>query len=143
MEEREIFSSGHAVKVNVGPEGFHVAQNSVQIPGPTVSPAPATSPAPAPIPARAIATAGNTEGKKKRGRPRKYESAGRAALSPVPISASVLLTGDYSSLKRGGGKPFQSNMKSFKFDFGGARPGRKITAFTVAFAVNNNFFLIL
>lgn len=133
MEEREIFSSGHAVKVNVGPEGFHVAQNSVLIPGPTVSPAP--------VPARA--TAGNTEGKKKRGRPRKYESAGRAALSPVPISASVPLTGDYSSLKRGGGKPFQSNMKSFKFDFGGARPGRKITAFTVAFAVNNNFFLIL
>lgn len=39
------------------------------------------------------------EGKKKRGRPRKYGADGNSALSPMPISASIPLTGggDYSS----------------------------------------------
>ncbi|CAL0333212.1 unnamed protein product [Lupinus luteus] len=53
-----------------------------------------------------------TEGKKKRGRPRKYGPDGKVAavaraLSPMPISASIPLTGQLSAWKRGIGKPVE------------------------------------
>ncbi|KAK1361014.1 AT-hook motif nuclear-localized protein [Heracleum sosnowskyi] len=70
--------------------------------GDSVSPvaAPATAP-------EGVAVAGETpvtmEGKKKRGRPRKYGADGNLALSPMPISASIPLSGggDYSSSNKG------------------------------------------
>ncbi|XP_020221312.1 AT-hook motif nuclear-localized protein 6 [Cajanus cajan] len=133
MEEREIFSSGHVVKVVEAPQSFHVALNSVQFPGPTVE-----SPVPAPAPASApVVTSGSTDGKKKRGRPRKYGPDGKLALSPMPISASIPLTGDFSSWKRGRGKPYESIKKSFKFyevEGQGAGPGDGI-----AYSVGANF----
>ncbi|XP_027358621.1 AT-hook motif nuclear-localized protein 7 [Abrus precatorius] len=133
MEEREIFSPGHAVKANEAPESFHVALNSVQFSGPTAE-SPLPAPPTAPVSAVAVTT-GSTEGKKKRGRPRKYGPDGRLALSPMPISASIPLTADFSGWKRGRGKPLESIKKSYKFyDFEGAGPGDGI-----AYSVGANF----
>ncbi|KAK7270792.1 hypothetical protein RJT34_26214 [Clitoria ternatea] len=143
MEERDIFSSGHAVKVVEAPESFHVALNTLQFGGPTVNspapaPAPVTAPAPTPVPASVSGepvTSGSTEGKKKRGRPRKYGPDGKVALSPMPISSSIPLTGDFSGWKRGRGKPLDSLKKSFKFyDTEGAGQGDGI-----AYSVGANF----
>ena len=52
-------------------------------------------------------------GKKKRGRPRKYQPDGMAnmALSPTPISASAPISGTFSSGKRGRGRPVGSENK--------------------------------
>lgn len=73
-----------------------------------------------------VTPAGSTEGKKKRGRPRKYGPDGkpRMALSPMPISASIPLTGgDYSGWKNGsGGRPVDSFKKKHKLEFGS--PGK-------------------
>ncbi|RDX98662.1 AT-hook motif nuclear-localized protein 6 [Mucuna pruriens] len=129
MEEREIFSSGHAVKVVEAPQSFHVALDSVQFSGPTVEP-------PAPVSTPAV-TPGSMEGKKKRGRPRKYGPDGKVALSPMPISSSIPLTGDFSAWKKGRGKPLESIKKSFKFyevQGQGAGPG-----YGIAYSVGANF----
>ncbi|KAK7283702.1 hypothetical protein RIF29_13416 [Crotalaria pallida] len=115
MEEREIFGSGHVIKGDGATESFHVAprtENSIQFSG-------TASELPAPAPAGAVATPG-TDGKKKRGRPRKYGPDGKLAapamaLSPMPISSSIPLTGQFSAWKRGRGKPFESIKKSHKF----------------------------
>lgn len=173
MEERDIFSSGHPVKVVEAPHDFHVALNSVQFSGPTLdSPAPVSAPIPvsapvplntpvpmntpvplntpvslnAPIPVSApvpvsapMVTTSSTDGKKKRGRPRKYGPDGKVALSPMPISASIPLTGDFSAWKRGRGKPLESSIKkSFKFyEVDVAGPGIKRLHFdSYIFALN-------
>lgn len=109
MEEREIFGSGHAVNVNQAPPGFNLAQNTLNFAG-------STGELPAPVLA-----AGGVEVKKKRGRPRKTESGSKPALSPMPISASIPLTGDFSGWKSGGGggvggKPFESIKKPLKLN---------------------------
>ncbi|PWA47227.1 PPC domain-containing protein [Artemisia annua] len=61
-----------------------------------------------------------TPGKKKMGRPRKYGPDGKplAALSPMPISASIPVSGDYSGWKHTQGKSVSSTKKKQKFDFG-------------------------
>ena len=61
-----------------------------------------------------------TPGKKKMGRPRKYGPDGKpsAALSPMPISASIPVSGDYSGWKHSQGKSVSSIRKKQKFDFG-------------------------
>jgi hypothetical protein len=56
--------------------------------------------------------------KKKRGRPRKYVPDGTVAtaLSPMPISSSIPLTGEFSAWKRGRGRPNESIKKPHKHD---------------------------
>ncbi|XP_004495426.1 AT-hook motif nuclear-localized protein 7-like [Cicer arietinum] len=109
MEERENFGGGNAVVGGEVPVSFHVApriENNLDFSMATV---PASSPAM----------------KKKRGRPRKYGPDGKAvpgavtALSPMPISSSIPLTGEFSGWKRGRGRPVESIKKSslFKYDF--------------------------
>ena len=71
------------------------------------------------------AAAGGTEGKKKRGRPRKYAPDG--TLSPTPISASIPLTGDFSAWKQGRGRPIDSFKKKHKLVF--ETPGKIHSSF--------------
>ncbi|KNA17718.1 hypothetical protein SOVF_077350 [Spinacia oleracea] len=58
--------------------------------------------------------------KKKRGRPRKYgpdgAAAAAAALSPMPISASIPLSGDFSGWKQPRARPFQNIKKAHKVE---------------------------
>lgn len=64
-----------------------------------------------------IAAAPSTEGKKKRGRPRKYPADGAiVALSPMPISASIPFTGDYSTWKKGSERRANSSKKKHKLE---------------------------
>jgi hypothetical protein len=110
MEERENFGAVNAVVGNEVPVSFQAApriENNLDF-------SMATVPSPATVPAL----------KKKRGRPRKYGPDGKpapgvvTALSPMPISSSIPLTGEFSAWKRGRGKPVESIKKSsFKFDF--------------------------
>lgn len=131
MEEKESFGSGLAVKVNEAPVSYHVAStndNSGQFARGPEAPAPApvsvAATAPATTTATAMATPG-TEVKKKRGRPRKYGPDGKMALalSPMPISSSIPLTGDFSGWKRGRGRPIESIKKSYKFEYESPGPG--------------------
>lgn len=115
MEEKESSGSGVAVTVSSeeAPESYRVAprsENSAQFsgPGPTMAapaPAPAQTTSPPPVTAAAAPT-GTDVMKKKRGRPRKYGPDGTVALalSPMPISSSIPLTGEFSSWKRGRGR---------------------------------------
>ena len=74
------------------------------------------------------------EGKKKRGRPRKYGPVGTmtAALSPMPISASIPFSGDFSGWKPQPAaklKPFQPVKKAQTLEF--PSTGIKIYLLTV------------
>lgn len=126
MEEKESSASGVAVKGEEAPDGFRVAprtENPTQLAGtPTIV---AASPVSVAVP--------STEGKKKRGRPRKYgpdgakagagagavagAKAASLALSPMPISSSIPLTGEFSAWKRGRGRPVDSVKKSHKSEY--------------------------
>ncbi|KAE9592632.1 hypothetical protein Lal_00028737 [Lupinus albus] len=94
---------------------------------------------PAVAPVSAVVTPA-TEGKKKRGRPRKYGPDGKVAavaraLSPMPISASIPMAGQFSAWKRGRGKPIESVNKSYKFyevEYAGQGEG-------IAYSVGANF----
>ncbi|KAI9076705.1 hypothetical protein K1719_041345 [Acacia pycnantha] len=159
MEEKDSFFSGLTVKANDVPESHHVtprSENYGLFGGPTgASPAPVPAPAPntaptsspasarAPVPVSApepvsvgAATGSTDVVKKKRGRPRKYGPDGKLALalSPMPISSSIPLTGDFSMWKRGRGRPVESVKKSFKCDFESPGPGDGI-----AYSVGANF----
>ncbi|XP_071732194.1 AT-hook motif nuclear-localized protein 6 isoform X2 [Rutidosis leptorrhynchoides] len=83
-----------------------VSREEISI-GSTVAPAPP----PPPPPADSVI--------KKRGRPRKYGPDGKptATLSPMPISASIPITGDYTGWKRNQGKPLTSVKRKQKLDF--------------------------
>ncbi|KAK7268956.1 hypothetical protein RIF29_21668 [Crotalaria pallida] len=126
MEGKENFGVAHTVVGVEAPDSFHVApriENNLDFSRATVVPA-------APSPA--------TDGKKKRGRPRKYGPDGKAAalaLSPMPISSSIPLTGDFSAWKRGRGRPLESIKKStYKYDVESSGPGEGI-----AYSVGANF----
>ena len=114
MEEKEgMNSSGVTVKGDEVPESFRIApssENPSQISGSTVAATEAT-----PISVAAPAS----EVKKKRGRPRKYGADGSltTALSPMPISASIPLTGDFSAWKQNRGRSADSFKKKHKLDF--------------------------
>lgn len=124
MEEKESSASGvAAVTVTSSedvPESYRVAprsENSAQFGGPTMAAAPAQTTA-SPSPVTAAAAPPGTEVKKKRGRPRKYGPDGTVALalSPMPISSSIPLTGEFSAWKRGRGRPVDSVKKSHKYE---------------------------
>lgn len=116
MEEKENSSSGGiAISVSGGEE----APESYRLAPRTESPNPPAQFGVVPaIPAQqqaspATGTVGPEVVKKKRGRPRKYGPDGTVslALSPMPISASIPLSGgEFSTWKRGRGRP--SNAES-------------------------------
>ncbi|KAM1069946.1 hypothetical protein ACFX13_001848 [Malus domestica] len=116
MEEKDNkLVSGVAVSGEQAPENYRIAprtENPSPSGGPTTVVAPMTSPM--------SLTGTGTDGKKKRGRPRKYGPDSKpvrsSALSPMPISSSILLPGEFSAWKRGRGKPVDSIKKSHKHD---------------------------
>lgn len=115
MEEKEgINGSGVTVRGDEAPQSYRVeprVENSGNFDGSAAPPAAAAATPPS-----------AADGKKKRGRPRKYAAGGGAivALSPMPISASIPLTGDYSGWKQSGGRPVDSFKKKHKLDFANA-----------------------
>ncbi|XVE64111.1 hypothetical protein DITRI_Ditri07aG0075500 [Diplodiscus trichospermus] len=129
MEGKEGPTPGVTVKRDEAPEGYHVApktENPISYAGPTMQ---ATA---APAGSVAAAPAG-TEMKKKRGRPRKYAPDGSLAmtLSPMPLSSSIPLTGEFSSWKGGRGRSVETVKKSHKYEFESS-PGDRIAYFVGA-----------
>ena len=146
MEAKEgiALSSGVTVKAEEAPDGFRMEprnENSTPSPNPkpdlnqnnnhdpNLDSNSNTNPSPNPNPGQLGApqvgaspvSAGCTVtgGKKKRGRPRKYAPDGTlaTALSPMPISSSIPLTGDYSAWKRGRGRPLESVKKHHNCEY--------------------------
>ncbi|CAI9092093.1 OLC1v1027243C2 [Oldenlandia corymbosa var. corymbosa] len=131
MEEKEGMNSG-GFTVTTGSEAsesFRIepsAENPGQLSGSAVKSSEVT-----PI----SAASPTTEAKKRRGRPRKYAPDGSVpvALSPMPISASIPLSGDYSSWKQNSrGRHVDSYKKKHKPEVETPGPG-------VAYSVGANF----
>ncbi|MCD7460763.1 hypothetical protein HAX54_044377 [Datura stramonium] len=125
MEEKEgVNSSGVTVKGDEAPESYRVAprneSNNIEFSGSIVAATP-------------VSVTEETN-KKKRGRPRKYGPDGKVAgaLSPMPISASIPLTGDFSAWKNSGSRPVDSFKKKNKFEV--ETPGERM-----AYSVGANF----
>ncbi|VVA10980.1 PREDICTED: AT-hook motif nuclear-localized [Prunus dulcis] len=113
MEEKDNLVSGVAVSGEEAPDTYRIAprnENPSPSGGPTMAAAATASP-------MSLALT-STEVKKKRGRPRKYgpDKTVSSALSPMPISSSIPLTGEFSAWKRGRGRPVDSVKKSHKYD---------------------------
>lgn len=129
MEEKEGMSSaGVTVKGDEAPESFRVVpsgENPSQMSGSIVAATEAT-----PI----SVAAPTAEVKKKRGRPRKYGADGSlsTALSPMPISASIPLSGDFSAWKPSRGRSVDSFKKKHKLE--SESPGER-----VSYSVGANF----
>ncbi|THG18369.1 hypothetical protein TEA_014390 [Camellia sinensis var. sinensis] len=129
MEGKEGINSS---RVTVAPESYGMAvrsENPSQSSGSAVvAPVAVTAATPVSV------VAPGTAGKKKRGRPKKYGPDGslRVALSPMPISASIPLTGDFSAWKQGGGRPIDSFKKKHKLEF-------ETLGERVAYSVGANF----
>ncbi|KAJ9164090.1 hypothetical protein P3X46_023705 [Hevea brasiliensis] len=150
MEAKEGISSGVTVKGIHAPESFRVAprnENSVPNLNPIPNPIPNSNPNPNPTPnsnpspnsshfggptVTSLPASAGTEVKKKRGRPKKYGPDGTLALalSPMPISSSIPLTGELSAWKRGRGRPLESAKKQYKYEYDSA--GERIAYFVGA-----------
>lgn len=130
MEEKESSDFGVAVRDVEAPDSFRVEQRSDNSnpspnpnPNPNLNPSQLDEPIMAPVateasPMPVSAAMPSTEMKKKRGRPRKYGPDGAPlALSPMPISSSIPLTGDFPNWKKGRGKPTELIKKSHKYEF--------------------------
>lgn len=113
MEEKEgLNGSELPARGDEAPESYRV-DSSVENFNPSGG---STAPPVAAAPVSAAAP--STEGKKKRGRPRKYASDGAiVALCPMPISASIPFTGDYSAWKPSSERPVDSSKKKQKLEF--------------------------
>ncbi|XP_056160201.1 AT-hook motif nuclear-localized protein 3 isoform X2 [Syzygium oleosum] len=109
MEEKEETSS--EFEGEEGAESFRVeprTENAKQIDGPAMVvtlPAATALPTSAAVPGMKVS--------KKRGRPRKAGRGG-VALSPMPISASIPLNGEFSAWERGKGASVDTVMKKHK-----------------------------
>ncbi|XP_030473284.2 AT-hook motif nuclear-localized protein 6-like [Syzygium oleosum] len=129
MEGKEDVTSGVTLKGDKAPEKFRATPPVSEGPG-HVDDGPTMVVAPPASTVTPVSTATpSTDTKKKRGRPRKYGPDG-VALSPMPISASIPLTGEYSAWQRGRGRPIDSVKKKHKFEF--ESPGEKIAYFVGA-----------
>ncbi|XP_055825166.1 AT-hook motif nuclear-localized protein 1 isoform X1 [Solanum dulcamara] len=123
MEKGGVNSSGVTVKGDEAPESYIVAPRSesknIEFSGSIVATTPLSV---------------TEETKKKRGRPRKYGPDGKVnvALSPMPISASIPLAGDFSAWKNSGSRPVDSFKTKNKFEV--ETPGEKM-----AYSVGANF----
>ena len=147
MEEKESSASGVAVSGEEAPDSYRVAprnENSAQFSGPTMT-VPASTASASPV----AAAQPNTEVKKKRGRPRKYGPDGTAAsalaLSPMPISSSIPLTGEFSSAwKRGKARPVDSIKKSHKYEaYESSGPGTLVKTHFIQICFYFYFFEVL
>ncbi|KAL2558517.1 AT-hook motif nuclear-localized protein 6-like [Forsythia ovata] len=130
MEDKEgLNGSAVTVKGDEAIQNYRVepgVENSVQFSGS------ATAPRPAP-PVNTVVPPAQTEVKKKRGRPRKYAADGSVvALSPMPISASIPFTGDFSAWKPGAIRPVDHLKKKRKLEI--ESPGG-----SVAYSVGASF----
>ncbi|KAL3645236.1 hypothetical protein CASFOL_010416 [Castilleja foliolosa] len=132
MEDKEGNGSGVTVKGDEAPQSYRL-EPRVENPGAQFVRS-AAPPVAAEEAAPNAAALPSTEGKKKRGRPRKYAGDSSAvALSPMPISASIPFAGDYpSAWKPNAALPVDSFKKKHKLEF--ENPGR-----TVASPVSGNF----
>ncbi|KAL6509466.1 hypothetical protein OROGR_022776 [Orobanche gracilis] len=114
MEEKQgLNGTAVTVKSNEAPQSYRVeprVENSSQFGGPTNPPPPASTGPPPQT---------SAESKKKRGRPRKHAGDGSiVALSPMPISASIPFSGDYSSAwKQSVSRPANSFKKKHKLEY--------------------------
>lgn len=125
MEEKDGVDFGFAV--SQAPESFGMMDSRAESTSTDSEPPPPTA---AEVPTPAVAA---TNGKKKRGRPRKYRPDGAVApptLSPMPISSSIPLTREFSGWKQGRGRSVESIKKSRKFEY--EIPGNKVTFFAGA-----------
>ncbi|KAG5600482.1 hypothetical protein H5410_031852 [Solanum commersonii] len=142
MEDKEgVNSSGVIVKSNEFSENYRMTPSNENVNGFNGAMA-------AVIPATSMSVAApSTEGKKKRGRPKKYRPDGslNTALSPMPISASIPLSGDFSGWKNSGSRPVESfKKKQQKIELG--IPGERVAYSAganisphVAYSVGGNF----
>lgn len=111
---KEEISSGITVKSDEAVQGFCLASRAEN---PMSQPGAPTMAAAAP-PVNMTGVPPSSDMRKKRGRPRKYgpDGAVAAALSPMPISASIPLSGDFSGWKQPRGRPFQTVKKAQKME---------------------------
>ncbi|KAL4018812.1 hypothetical protein IC575_022437 [Cucumis melo] len=126
MEEKEGgVDFGFAVKVSQAPESFGMMDSRPENSSTDGETPPQQPPA-------SVPSAGAADGKKKRGRPRKYGPDGTVAptLSPMPISSSIPLPGEFAGWKRGRGRSVESIKKSRKFEY--EIPGNKVAFFAGA-----------
>ena len=113
MEGKEELGTGVTVKGDEAPQGFCLSarpENPSQPGAPTMAATPPVG-----------MVAPSSDGRKKRGRPRKYGPDGTpaAALSPMPISASIPLTGgEFSGWKQPKVRSYQTAKKAQKLEFG-------------------------
>ncbi|XP_061997189.1 AT-hook motif nuclear-localized protein 7 [Rosa rugosa] len=139
MEEKDsLMVSGVAVSSDQSQDIYRIAPRTEIPPQSVVGPTMAAATA-SPMSSALTTTAGGTDSlKKKRGRPRKYgadKTSPASALSPMPISSSVPLTGEFSAWKRGRGRPVDSVKKSsHKYDVFESSTGEKL-----AYSVGANF----
>ncbi|KAG6579652.1 AT-hook motif nuclear-localized protein 3-like [Cucurbita moschata] len=122
MEEKEGVDFGFAVEVSQAPESLGMMDSR-----PENTSTDSESPPPPPQPLASVPTVAATDGKKKRGRPRKYGPNGTVAptLSPMPISSSIPLSGEFPVWKRGRGRSVESIKKprrGYEFEI----PGNKV-----------------
>ncbi|KAK9665626.1 hypothetical protein RND81_14G124600 [Saponaria officinalis] len=123
MDVKEDTSSGAPLRNDGAPQGFYMASR----PGnPNPNPNPNThqqygapNMAGSIQPVHLSGTSLPSVVKKKMGRPRKYGPDGppKAALSPMPLSASIPLTGEFSGWKQPRGRSFQTIDKAHKLEF--------------------------
>lgn len=146
------FSVGHPVApVVAGEQGVGPVESELpavvveQGVGPVVSVSPAVAVEQAVV-AMPVANgvAPGTEMKKKRGRPRKYGPDGKP-LSPMPISASIPLSGDTWKPSKGVSVDLFKKKKKQKLEFGS--PGNRLILFwnfkVLNFLVVNCFYSVL